>query len=170
MKMRLLILALLASSGLFAQNLRSFTLTMRPDSLCYLSISKGKAFTASGAGEVKGLLDLGLFETPSDKNRITEWYNLKPDNEKVPGNLCGTQTRVAAISFDYDQFLKCKTVADIRRMTGYLSTNSFSHFAVVRSSADYYQRCFIVEGENGKRGLIFMTPVGNGWKTEVKTE
>ena len=56
-------------------------------------------------------------------------------------------------------------------MTGYISTNSFSHFAVVRNSNDYYQRCFIIEREDGKRGLIFVTATGgNTFKVEVKAE
>ena len=171
MKQCLTILALLATLSCFSQNLNSFSATLRPDSLCYLSISKGKAYTSSAAGEVKTVLDLGLFETKSDKSSIIEWYNLKPDNEKVPAALCGTKTKVAAISFDRDQFDKCKTAADLKRMTGYISTNSLSHFAVVRNSNDYYQRCFIIEREDGKRGLIFVTNTGgNVFRAEIKIE
>ena len=171
MKQCLTILALLATLSCFSQNLNSFSATLRPDSLCYLSISKGKAYTSSAAGEVKTVLDLGLFETKSDKSSIIEWYNLKPDNEKVPEALCGTKTKVAAISFDRDQFDKCKTAADLKRMTGYISTNSLSHFAVVRNSNDYYQRCFIIEREDGKRGLIFVTNTGgNVFRAEIKIE
>lgn len=170
MKYRLLLTALLLSCSLFAQKLRSFTVSMRPDSLCYLSIANGKAYTSSQAGDVKKALDLGLFERVEDKTPTTEWYNLKDDNEKAPEALWGTATRVAAIGFDRDQFVKCLTVADLKRMTGYLTTNSFSHFAVLRSSNDSYQRCFIVERENGKRGLIFVTAAGKNWKVEVKTE
>ena len=171
MKQCLTILALLATLSCFSQNLNSFSATLRPDSLCYLSISKGKAYTSSAAGEVKTILDLGLFETKNDKSSIIEWYNLKPDNEKVPEALCGTKTKVAAISFDREQFDKCKNAADLKRMTGYISTNSFSHFAVVRNINDYYQRCFIIEREDGKRGLIFVTATGgNTFKVEVKAE
>lgn len=170
MKFNLSLAALLLSCSLFAQNLKSFTATMRPDSLCYLSIANGKAYTSGQAVDVKKVLDLGLFERMDDKIPTTEWYNLKDDNEKAPEALWGTATRVAAISFDRDQFVKCQTVADLKRMTGYLSTNSFSHFAVLRNSADSYQRCFIVERENGKRGLIFVTAAGKNWKVEVKTE
>lgn len=169
MKFKSLFLCLFISSSLLAQNLKSFTANMRGDSLCYLSIKNGKAYTAGQADEVKSVLDLGLFVTINDKSSLTEWYNLKPDNEKVPAGLTGTQTKVVAISFDRDQFDKCKTVADLKRMTGYLSTNSFSHFAVVKNSDDYYQRCFVVERQGGIRGLIFMTPAGKGWKVEVKT-
>jgi len=171
MKQSLIILALFASLSCFSQNLKTFSATLHPDSLCYLSIKNARAYTSSAAGDVKTVLDLGLFETKSDKSSVIEWYNLKTDNEKVPESLCGTKTKVAAISFDRDQFDKCKTVADLKRMTGYLSTNSLSHFAVVRSSNDYYQRCFIIEREDGKRGLIFVTNLaGLTYKAEIKTE
>lgn len=171
MKIRLILFSLLLSIIATAQNLKTFSATLRPDSLCYLSIKNGKAYTKEAAAAVKTVLDLGLFETKSDKTSIIEWYNLKPDNEKVPEALCGTKTKVAAISFDREQFDKCKTAADLKRMTGYISTNSFSHFAVVRNSNDYYQRCFIMEREDGKRGLLFVTATGgNAFKVEVKTE
>lgn len=171
MRIKFTFLALLFTIGAAAQNLKSFSATMRPDSLCYLSIKNAKVYTSSSAGEVKSFLDLGLFETKDDKSSLIEWYNLKPDNEKVPAALCGTKTKVAAISFDRDQFDKCKTVADLKRMAGYFSSNSFSHFAVVRSSNDYYQRCFIVEREDGKRGLIFVTTAGgNAFQIEVRAE
>lgn len=170
MKQSLIVLALFASVSCFSQNLKTFSATLRPDSLCYLSIKNGKAYTKDSAADAKTVLDLGLFETKNDKSSIIEWYNLKPGNEKVPESLCGTKTKVAAISFDREQFDKCKTAADLKRMTGYISTNSLSHFAVVRNSNDYYQRCFIIEREDGKRGLIFVTTSGNNWKAEVKSE
>jgi hypothetical protein len=171
MKIRLTLFALLTTATLFAQNLKSFTVTMNPDTLSYLSIKNSKAYSSSAAGDVKTVLDLGLFETKGSKISVLEWFNLKPDNERVPATLTGTKTKVAAISFDRDQFDKCKTVADLKRMTSYLSTNSLSSFAVVRNSSEYYQRCFITEQEDGKRGLIFVTTAGgNTIKVEVKGE
>lgn len=171
MKFKLSILALLFCIAGFGQNLKTFTRTMHPDSLCYLSLKKQQAYTKGQAAAVKTELDFGLFETRSGNQNTTEWFNLKPDNEKVPEALTGTTTRIAAISFDRDQFDKCRTAADLKRMTGYLSTNSLANFAVVRNSKDYYQRCFIIETSSGKRGLIFVTETGNGrLKVEVKAE
>ena len=171
MKFSLSVLALVITLTGWGQNLKTFSSTMHPDSLCYLSIKNSKAYTAAAAGEVKSALDLCLYATKTDKQPVIEWYNLKPDNEKVPAALWGTQTRVVASSFDRDQFDKCKTAADLKRMTGYLSVNSFSHFAVVRNSPDYYQRCFLFEREDGKRGLIFVTAAGGSlFKVEVKAE
>jgi hypothetical protein len=171
MKLRSLLLLLIIPMIVPAQVLKTFTVTMQPDSLAYLSLKNKKAYTATKAVTVKADLDLGLIETKTGNTSITEWYNLKPDNEKVPAALTGTATKIAAISFDRDQFDKCKTTADLKRMTGYLSTNSLAHFAVIRNSNDYYQRCFIIEKTDGKRGLLFVTATGSGrLKVEVKTE
>lgn len=171
MKHALTLIALFLTLSGIGQNLKSFTANMKPDSLCYLSIKNAKAYTSGQAGDVKAVLDLGLFETSKDKISVLEWFNLKTDNEQVPAALWGTKTKVAAISFDRDQFVKCKTVADLKRMTGYITTTSLAHFAVVRNSNDYYQRCFIFEREDGKRGLIYVTITGvNGLKVEVKAE
>ena len=171
MKLRSLVLLLIIPFVSHAQLLKSFTLNMHYDSLSYLSLKNKKAYTKADAMAVKADLDLGLFGTTSGKLTVTEWYNLKPDNEKVPAPLTGTTTKIVALSFDRDQFDKCKTAADLKRMTGYLTASSFSHFAVIRNSGDYYQRCFIVETTDGKRGLLFVTETVNGpLKVEVKME
>lgn len=171
MKFRPILFALLLSSGAFAQNLKSFTVNMKPDSLCYLSIKNARPYTAGKAGEVKAALDFGLFVTNEGKPPVIEWFNLKPDNEQVPAALWGTKTKINAISFDRDQFVKCKTLADLKRMTGYITTTSLANYAVIRNSNDYYQRCFIFEREDGKRGLIYVTILGvSGLKVEVKAE
>lgn len=171
MKYSFFLFTLLLSLVTTAQSLQNFTVVLNPDSNSYLSIADHKAYKSSNAAGVKESLDLGLFKTMKDKTAIIEFYNLKPDNEKAPASLWGTKTKVAAIGFDRDQFDKCKTAADLKRMTGYLTSNSFSHFAVVKNSENYYQHCFIFEKENGKRGLIYLTALGaETFKAEIKTE
>jgi len=173
MKQKLFVFLLSACLGgaVYAQNLKVFTVNMKADRLCYLSIKNNKAYTTATVAAVKEEVDLGLFRTTADKNDVLEWYNLKKENEKVPAHLTGTNTGVAAISFDRDQFDKCKTAADLSRMTGYLTRNSFSHFAVIRNSSSSYQRCFIAETADKKRALIYVTiNPGNSITTEVKSE
>lgn len=170
MKAPFTILLLLASICIAAQNLKSFTATMRPDSLSYLSINNKKAYTQSDAVKIKSNIDLALTADYGGKPPIIEWYNLKTDNEKVPEPLWGTQTKIAAVGFDRDQFDKCKTTADLKRMTGYITANSLAHFAVIKNVGEFYQRCFIIQKEDGKRGLLYMTMTGTAWKVEVKSE
>lgn len=163
--------AALLSGSLVAQNLSAYTLNLHPDKTPYLSLAGKKAYSSADAAGVKETLDLGLFLTLSGKQEVLEWYNLKKDNEKVPASLTGNATAVVAISFDRDQFDKCKTTADLRRMTGYLTKNSFSHFAVIKNSESSYQRCFITERSDGKRALLYVTiGAGNEVKTEIKSE
>jgi len=170
-KTLLFLLSICLAGVMTGQDLKTFTVNMQADNLCYISFKNNKAYTKSEAAGVKDALDLGLFVTLADKNEILEWYNLKKDNEKVPASLTGSTTAVVAISFDRDQFDRCKTTADLRRMTGYLTRNSFSHFAVIKNSNSSYQRCFIAETSDQKRALIFVTITpGNILKTEVKTE
>jgi hypothetical protein len=171
MKNRLLILTLLIALQGMGQNLKTFAVTMEADSVSYLSIKNQKVYSPQAASAVKTDLDLGLFKTDAGTTKITEWYNLRTNNEKVPASLTGTTTAIAAISFDGDQFNQCRTSADLKRMAGHITTNSLSHFAAVRHSSQYYQRCFIIERANGKRGLLYITELENGRiKVEVKTE
>lgn len=170
-RLQLILVSSCLSALAFSQNLQTFTLTLQPGKQAYLSLKNKKAYSAAEAVAVKDALDLVLTSTLADKQETLEWYNLKKDNEKVPAGLWGTATAVVAISFDRDQFDKCKTVADLRRMTGYMTRNSFSHFAVIKNSDNSYQHCFITENAEGKRALIYVT-LGtlNELKTEIKAE
>ncbi len=153
------------------QNLKSFSVTMKPDSLCYLSLKNGKAYTAAAAAGLKAELDFGLFATQSDKSSTLEWYNLSGKDDKPPVPVQGTASKIVAIGFDRDQFDKCRTAADLKRMTGYITANSFSHFAVISQGRDISQHCFLFEKTDGKRGLIFVYEMtGRQVKAVVKTQ
>lgn len=156
MKIKLTILALLSAMIGFGQNLKTFTTSMRPDSNRYLSIKNMKAYSESDAGDVQPALDLTLVLTTYDNNKTLEWYNLKKGNDKVPATLTGTATGITAISFDKEQFEKCKTTADLDRMTGHISVNSFSHFAVVSNGDQIIYPCFLARMENGKKALLYI--------------
>jgi hypothetical protein len=84
------LLALCVSTSINAQNMKTFSATVHPDSHCYLSIKNSKAYTKVDATDVKALLDLGLIETKADKLSPIEWYNMKPDKEKIPAALWGS--------------------------------------------------------------------------------
>lgn len=170
-RLPLILLSVFLPALAYSQNLQTFTLSLQPGKQVYLSLKNKKAYSAAEAAPVKDALDLALTSTVADKQETLEWYNLKKDNEKIPAGLWGTSTAVVAISFDRDQFDKCKTIADLRRMTGYMTRNSFSHFAVIKNSESSYQRCFITENAEGKRALLYVTlGAGNEVKTEVKSE
>lgn len=153
------------------QILKSFSVTMKPDSLCFLSMKNGKAFTAAVATRQKTEMDFGLFATTSEGITTLEWYNLSGKDDKPPVAVQGTASKIVAIGFDRDQFDKCKTAADLKRMTGYLTANSFSHFAVISQGRDINQHCFLFEKTDGKRGLIYVYEMtGRQIKAVVKTQ
>jgi hypothetical protein len=143
-----------------AQSLSKFTLTMQPGKAAYLSLENKQAYAADAAAAVKSQLDLVLLADTA--HRLLEWYNLRPQNENIPAALTGCRTGVAAISFDEDQFEKCKTSADLSRMTGHLSKNSFSHFATISDGAQIDYHCFILLRENGKKALLWISRKDNG--------
>lgn len=171
LRMGLFYACIFFSTVLYAQNLTSFTTRLQAGKNCYLSLKNKKVYAAGEAVAVKNDIDLGLFSTLSDKQETLEWYNLKKDNDKVPAEMTGTSTAVVAIGFDRDQFDKCRTTADLRRTTGYLTRNSFSHFAVIKNNENSYQRCFILEKADGKRALLFVTiGAGNEVTADIKME
>ncbi|MFZ1534753.1 MAG: hypothetical protein WAT14_11310, partial [Chitinophagaceae bacterium] len=71
MQLKIITLCLILSGSLSAQTLKTFSVTMQPDSLCYLSVKNQKAYVAGQASGNKAELDLGLFETKSNKTSIT---------------------------------------------------------------------------------------------------
>ena len=160
------------SGASFAQPLNVFSITMHPTGKSYLSIANKKVYTADEAMDVKSAIDLGLFLTDDATSPKLEWYNLSGKDGKVPEKLVGTSAKIIALSFDRELFDKCKTSEDLKRMTGHLTPNSFSHFAVVshtKNEINYH--CFIAETINGKRALLWISKdANNGYKIEIKQQ
>jgi hypothetical protein len=171
MKNRLLTIfsLLLFMTGAHAQQLNSFTAIMRPDGKSYLSISKKQVYTETEAADTKASIDFALIFTKDAVSPKLEWYNLSGTEDKIPVNLTGTASRITAISFDREQFDKCKTAGDFTRMTGHITANSFSHYAVISHTKDVLnQHCFIAESTNGKRALVWISKEpNNSYKVEV---
>lgn len=156
-----------------AQSLDSFTIIIqtKEDGNNYLNIVNKKTYSFAEAMTNKTAIDFALIINNDHGKQKTEWYNMSGKDNVVPKKLIGTSTLINAISFDRDQFDKCKTVADLKRMTGHITGNALSHFAVIRNGNDYYQRCFLFQKANGKRGLLFVTETENNQlKVEAKVE
>ncbi len=175
--MKKLILSVLLFMGITlcttAQSLDSFTVTLqtKEDGNNYLSMVNKKAYSINEAMTNTSVIDFALIISTDNGKQKTEWYNMSGKDNLVSKELTGTNTLINAISFDREQFDKCKTTADLKRMTGYITSNAFSHFAGIRNGDDYYQRCFIFQKANGKRGLLFVTETENSQlKVEVKAE
>lgn len=155
----------------FAQNLQSFSvnLAVKEGGSNYLSIANKKAYSATEAKTNKSAVDLVLLNTSDWSGSKIEWYNMSGKEDKVPAELRGTNTVINAISLDKDQFEKCKTNQDFKRMTAHITNNGFSHFASVGEKEVTYH-CFIVQLENGKRGLMWLDAAEGGFKVVVKMQ
>lgn len=166
-KLILLFPGLLLVFVIQAQPLKTFEVKMNIEAISYLSIEAKRVYNTSEATANKQLLDFVLLNSKG----VIEWYNLSGKDEKTPRSVQGNATKIAPISFDREQFDQCRTVEDLKRMTGYKTSSSFSHFAVLKNSDKYIQQCFIYEKEDGKRGLVFVTVIdGSSFKIEVKGE
>ena len=174
MKNRLIVLLSLVIFGgnLVAQQLIVFNVAMQPGAKSYLGIAHKKSYTEHEAAEAKSTLDLSLVFTKDDLSPKLEWYNLSGKDGKVPERLTGTAAKINAISFDRQQFDKCKTAEDLQRMTTHITPNSFSHFAVISHTKGVInQHCFIVETIGGKRALLWIDKGANDdYKISVKQQ
>ena len=158
------------SSGLFSQQLSTFNAMMSISGKSYLSISNKQVYTEEEATNVKTAVDFMLAFINDGASPKLEWYNLSGKDGKVPERLIGSAARINAMSFDRDQFDKCKTADDLKRMTGHITPNSFSHFAVISHTKNAIdQHCFIAETTDGKRALVWISKDSNDdYKVEVK--
>ena len=152
-----------------AQVLKNYSLAINTTSIAYVGLEEQKVYSASEAPSHKQSINLALVPSVVEGTIKLEWYNLSGKDDKLPKVVLGTTTKIVAISFDKDQFDNCKTIADLKRMTGHITANSFSHFAVVCTDTLIIQHCFLFETPSGKRGLIYaLANENNALKIVVK--
>lgn len=155
-------LIMVCCSAANSQALVKFELSVSTDSASFISLTEKKVWNKSSAAAHKEQLHLAVIPTSDAFGQRLEWYNLSGKDNRTPAGLNGNNTGIAAISFDREQFDKCHTAADLKRMTGHITKNSFTHFAGIGQNGNISQHCFITELENGKRGLIYVTEINAG--------
>lgn len=146
---------------------------MQPSEEAFLAIKTKKAFPEPEAAANKQKIDLALLFVKEDAGSRIEWYNMSGKDDKIPVELRGSRTGIIAISFDRQQYDKCNTVLDLKRMTSHLTINSFSHYALLAdgNTCKITNACFAVNMENGKRALLFVEQSeGCSYKVFVKSE
>jgi hypothetical protein len=159
-----------------AQPLQTFSLTVQPDvskGKAFISIGKQAVYAESEAAANKSNIDFMYALSVSGQDTVKEFYSMSGKSSIVPEKMQGTQTGINAISWDKDEWNKCKTSADLKRMAGHITNNSFSFYAVVANnhtgSINYH--CFIFQLANGKRGVLYVDKGnGNELKIIVKVE
>jgi len=159
-----------------AQNLKTFTLSVQPNisnGKSYISIEKQNVFSENEAAAIKESIDFLYAAYISGIDTVKEFTNMSIKSEAVPKSLQGTQSAIVAISWDIDLWNKCRTTADLKRMTGYMTNNSFSYHAEMASNhtGEINYPFFIFQTSNGKRGIIYVQKEpGNGIKITIKKE
>jgi hypothetical protein len=178
MKKKILSALVLFSIALFgkAQNLENFTATLNineNNGSNYLSIVNKKVYTLAEGKINKTAIDFALVITNDNSKQKMEWYNMSGKDSKIPSAVTGTATLINAISFDRDQFDKCKTNQDLKRMTGHITNNSFSHFASIGDNIEkeIAYHCFVIQLQNGKRAILWIEMVNSKtFKITVKLQ
>jgi len=158
-----------------AQKLVPFTVNLQPKDKVnsYLSIAQQKVYTPAEAKSNKAAVDIALVITESGNRQVMEWYNMTGKDNKIPEELRGTATGIAALSWDKELFEKCTTSEDLKRMTGHITNNSFVHFGSITDdiAAGVKYHCFLLQMENGKRALLWLEAAdGSNFKAMLKAQ
>ncbi len=152
-----------------AAALKVLTLTAKPGA--YLSLHGGKALAAKEAAALKDDLDFVYLASREGGTIKREFFNLSGKDTQLPAELLGTKAGIVALGWDDDLVAKCRTVDDLKRMTGSYTANSFSFAATVSNnrSGDLENRRFIFLDARGRMGLFTVKPgAGDDLTLEVR--
>jgi hypothetical protein len=141
-------------AGPVAGALLNFSLTVRPRT--YLSLHEGKVYSEQEGGAHQASLDFVYLASREGGYIKRELYNLSGKDTKLPPEVLGTKAGIVALSWSDDLVAKCKTTADLKRMTGSYTANSFSFYAVVTNNrtGDLENKRFIFLDAQGRMGLF----------------
>jgi hypothetical protein len=159
-----------------AQKLTEFTQTVQPDvskGKCYISITNKQVYTESEGASVKQALDFVYTLKRDGRDTVKEFYNMSGKSSVVPQKLQGTATGIVSLSWDKDLWNKCVTVADLKRMAGHITNNSFSFYSVIANNhtGEINYPCFVFQLESGKRGIMYVIKADdNAIRVTVKLE
>lgn len=150
-----------AAAAQKAEPLRAISLTIKPGS--YLDLHGGKAYTEKEAAAHKADLDFVYLASREGGSVKRELFDLSGKDTKLPPEVLGNQAGIVALTWGDDLVAKCKTTADLKRMTGSYTASSFSFYATVSSNrtGDLDSRRFIFTDRKGRMG-IFTVKAGAG--------
>lgn len=134
--------------------LLSFTVTVKPGA--YVSLHEGKAYAEKEAAAHKADLDFVYLVAKDSGSFKKEFYNLSGKDTKLPPEVLGTKAGIVALTWDDDLVAKCKTIADLKRMTGSYTANSFSFYGTLANnrSGDLENKRFIFLDAHERMGFF----------------
>src|SRR5262245_15227608 len=123
--------------------LKNVSFTMKPGS--YLDLHGGKAYAEKEAAAHKADLDFVYLVSRDGASVKRELYDLSGKDTKLPPEVLGNKAGIVALSWADDLVAKCKSTADLKRMTSSYTKSSFSFYATVSSNrtGDLDSRRFI---------------------------
>jgi hypothetical protein len=134
--------------------LLAFSITVKPGD--YLVLHDGKAYAQKDAIAHKLDLDFVYLAAKSGSSTKKELFNLSGKDTKLPAEVLGTRAGIVALTWDDDTAARCKTVADLKRMTSTYTANSFSFYGTFGDNAtgDLDQKRFIYLDSHGRMGIL----------------
>lgn len=151
-----------------APALRSVTVTVKPGQ--YVVLHEGKAYGEKDAAAHKADLDFVYLTAKDGSSTKKELYNLSGKDTKLPAEVLGSKAGIVALTWDEDLVAKCKTVADLKRMTGSYTPNSFSFYGTLASNAtgQLDQKRFIFLDAHGRMGFFTAKAEGDDLVLDVR--
>lgn len=138
--------------------LKTFSFTVKPGS--YLSLREGKVYAGTEAPAHKADLDFVYLVARDGGYVKREIYDLSGKDTNLPPEVVGNKAGIVALSWADDLVAKCRTTADLKRMTGSYTAASFSFYAVVSNNrtGDLENARFLFLDARGRMGLFSVKP------------
>jgi hypothetical protein len=148
-----------------AEALTTHTIVLKPrgDGPAYVSLHDGKVYDEQAAIAHKGDLDFVYLVTREPGSIKRELFDLSGHDARLPPEVLGAHAGIIALSWSDDLVARCKTVADLKRMTGSYTTNSFTFYAIMADNAkgELDQKRYIFLDSHDRMGL-FTIKQGDG--------
>jgi hypothetical protein len=141
-----------------ADALATFTISIKPRGAgpAYVNLHDGKAYEEKEAAAHKADLDFVYLVTRDASSVKRELFNLSGKDTQLAAEVLGTQAGIVALSWDDDLVAKCVTVADLKRMTGSYTPNSFSFYGTLANNAkgELDNKRYIFLDSHGRMGIF----------------
>lgn len=143
------------------QALKTFSFTVKPGE--YMDLHGGKAYGEKEATANKAALDFVYLVSRDGGSVKREFFDLSGKDTKLPPGVLGNKAGIVALGWDDSLVAKCKSTADLKRMAGSYTPNSFSFYATVSNNrtGDLENKRFIFLDHQGRMGF-FTVKAGSG--------
>jgi hypothetical protein len=155
------------------ETLIAHTVTLEPRGAgaAYVDLHDGKAYDEKGAAAHKADLDFVYLLARDATSVKRELYDLSGHDTNLPPEVSGNHAGLVSLGWDDDLVAKCKTVADLKRMAGSYTANSFSFYGTMANNAkgDLDNKRYMFLDAHGRMGFFSIKPgAGDALVLEIK--